>query len=37
MMRPESVMTWVVVAVFVTAAAVFYFMGGEDLVLRDSS
>lgn len=37
MAKPESVMTWVVVAIFVTAAAVFYLMGGEELALRDSS
>jgi phosphate transport system substrate-binding protein len=37
MMRPESVMTWIVVAIFVAAGAVFYIMGGEELALRDSS
>jgi phosphate transport system substrate-binding protein len=37
MMRPESVMTWIVGAIFVAAGAVFYIMGGEELALRDSS
>ncbi len=37
MMRPESVMTWIVVAIFVAAGAVFYIIGGEELDLRDSS
>jgi len=37
MTRPESVMTWVVVAIFVTAAAFFYFIGGEDPAFFDSS
>lgn len=37
MAKPESVMTWVVVIIFVTSAAVFYLMGGEELVLHGSS
>ena len=37
MMRPESVMTWIVVAIFVAAGAVFYIIEGEELALRDSS
>lgn len=37
-MKPESVMTWIVVAIFVAACAVFYIIGGgEELGLRDSS
>ena len=35
-MRPESVMTWVVVAIFASAAAVLYIVGVEDPTLRDS-
>jgi phosphate transport system substrate-binding protein len=37
MMRPESVMTWIVVAIFVAAGAVFYIIEGENLALGDSS
>ncbi|MCR3883573.1 phosphate ABC transporter substrate-binding protein [Methanotrichaceae archaeon M04Ac] len=37
MARPESVMTWIVVAIFVAAGAVLYIIGGEELELRDSS
>ena len=37
MARPESVMTWIVVAIFVAAGAIFYIMGGEELALRDSN
>jgi len=37
MMRPESVMTWIVVAIFVAAGAVFYIIGGDELALRYSS
>jgi len=36
-MKPESVITWIVVAIFVAAGAVFYIIEGEDLALGDSS
>lgn len=37
MTRPESVMTWIVVAIFVAAGSVFYIIEGEELSLHDSS
>lgn len=37
MARPESVMTWAVVMIFVSAAAALYLLGGGDLFHRDPS